>query len=69
MNFYWIANILEEEEAEEKRKYELKNSDHGVGLLNAILSLPNPEFKNRFRMNKETFLCLAQKVILNNYYF
>ena len=38
MNYYWIAGILEEEEAEEKRKYELKNSDHGIGLLNVILT-------------------------------
>lgn len=66
MNFHWIAEFLEEEEAEERRKLELKNSDHGVGLLNDILSLNNADFKNRFRINKETFLSLAQTVIFGN---
>lgn len=53
MNFHWIADILEEEEQEDRRKYELQNSDHGVGLLNDMLSLSDAEFKSRFRMNKE----------------
>lgn len=38
--------------------------DHGRALLASILALDDFEFKNRYRMSKESFNNLVQKVIL-----
>lgn len=38
--------------------------DHGRALLASILALDDFEFKKRYRMSKESFNNLVQKVIL-----
>lgn len=40
-------------------------SDHGASILEKILSQSDSEFKSRYRMNKETFFRLVEKVTFN----
>ena len=37
-------------------------NDHGASILNKIISLPENEFKSRYRMSQSTFFLLVHKV-------
>lgn len=63
MNIEDIFDFIEEEDQDIKRSYGLQISDHGVSTVQYLLDLPTDLFRQKFRMNQETFLRLSNIVI------
>ena len=49
------------------RQYNRIQKDHGTAFVDDMISLPDFEFRSRFRMNKSTFEQICSKVILINF--